>query len=737
MNEYLRFIYSLAIFHCSVILSGDFFWVQIDVVHTSTYPDTEGLAPVSHLRPGCIEDSNTYIRKPPVHCNRKTTNMGKKSGKKRQQKAVNSNGAENGTETQEGASQLESTSSTDTTNSKYEEIDENDNDVNEDEEFADSKEAHEEEKDLHEEIREEENVEDSKQEAVEETAPGAFPNEGVPEHEQTTKEFEREASKSDKEGALPPRDGIRTIVETGIPDHTDAPQKAPSSLLAARQNEITIKFDSKDAAARSAIESGRESIIKTFNGIKSTIGSAPELMGGVDIDWEFWGRVVENYDELVQNEPQTVQRAVADGIPKEFRGIVWQLVSRSKNLQLEELYFHLKNEPSIHERAIKRDLSRTSFFTNVNAANKADELFNVIKVYSLFDPDVGYTQGMVFIVVPLVMNMNEAECFCLLVTLMKDYGLRDLFCPEMHGLHLLLHQFDRLLEQCLPLLYNHLVRQGIRLLMYASQWFLTFFSYKFPLDVVLRIFDMVITQGIEAVLRLGVNLMLRNELNLLRLNFDALLDFLKLNLFNIYVSDEFIASTEKPESKRFSLMGRKGTTKGGANYYKLDAFVKDAMLVEVKPADINRFKLEFELLCEKDAARKQEIEEYKVKNGQLRYEIKQLETEFYTVNKDHMDVVQELVNTKVVLPDVLGDIEELEAQAASLEKDIKELEAKVEELSTLLPQDVDLKIQELLAENAKETERFAELEEKFHELSVQNNAMDAELKQRGGKKWFW
>lgn len=204
MNEYLRFIYSLAIFHCSVILSGDFFWVQIDVVHTSTYPDTEGLAPVSHLRPGCIEDSNTYIRKPPVHCNRKTTNMGKKSGRKRQQKAVNSNGAENSTENQEGASQLESTSSTDTTNSKdEEEIDENDNDVNEDEEFADSKEAHEEEKDLHEEIREEENVEDSKQVAVEETAPGAFPNEEVPEHEQTTKEVEHEASKSDKEGALP------------------------------------------------------------------------------------------------------------------------------------------------------------------------------------------------------------------------------------------------------------------------------------------------------------------------------------------------------------------------------------------------------------------------------------------------------------------------------------------------------------------------------------------------------
>lgn len=641
--------------------------------------------------------------------------MGKK-GKKRTQKASSENSTAIGENPAENDNQDLSLNQ-----SQEESGSQKDND-DDDDEFTDTLERQ---------------APESLEEPVEEVAaaPGAFPEsptKEVVEEPLVTKEQVTEAT-----GELPPRDGIRAAVETGIPKKLSPPSQAPSSLLAARQKEITIKFDSRDAAARSAIELGRQSIQNTFNAIKATIGSAPELMGGVDIDWEFWGRVVENYDELVKDEPLTVQRAVADGIPKEFRGIIWQLVSRSKNLQLEELYFHLKNETSVHERAIKRDLSRTSFFTNVNAANKADELFNVIKVYSLFDPDVGYTQGMVFILVPLVMNMNEAECFCLLVTLMKDYGLRELFCPEMQGLHLLLHQFDRLLEQCLPLLYNHLVRQGIRLSMYASQWFLTFFSYKFPLDVVLRIFDMVITQGIEAVLRLAVNLMLRNESNLLRLNFDALLEFLKLNLFNIYVSEEFVSTPDKPENKRFSLLGRKSTTKGGANYYKLDAFVKDAMLVDVSPADINRFKLEFELLCEKDAARTEEIEELRKKNGQLRYEIKELETDFYTINKDHMNVVQELVNTKVVLPDVYGDIEELEAQALSLEKDIKELEAKVEQLSSSLPQDVDSKIQDLLTENAKETERFAELEERFHELTIQNRTADAELKQKSGKKWFW
>lgn len=532
---------------------------------------------------------------------------------------------------------------------------------------------------------------------------------------------------------LPPRSLVHTIVQTG-PSGSAPESTTASLLLAAKQSDMNVRFGTKNAAQQSAINSGTASIRKTFADIKNTIGHmAPELLG-TTIDWPLWTRVVDNYEEVVLTEPETLQNAVTDGIPQEFRGIVWQLVARSKNLQLEELYMHLKSESSEHERAIKRDLTRTSFYTNVCAASKADEMYNVIKAYSLFDPDVGYTQGMAFIAVPLVMNMTEAECFCLLVTLMKDYGLRDLFCPDMHGLHLLLHQFDRVLEQCLPLLYNHLVRQGVRLLMYASQWFLTFFSYKFPLDVVLRIFDMVITQGIEVVVLLAVNLMLRNETSLLRLNFDSLLEFLKLSLFNVYVSDEFVGGPEK-EAKRFSIL-RKSPSKQGSHYYKLDAFVHDAMQITISPADLLRYKLEFDLMCQKDKSRLIEIEVLKVKNGLLRHEIKKLEMDYLTLNKDHISVVQNLVDTKVALPEVMGDIEELQETVATLEADVRELESKVDEGTVQLPQNIDTQIQDLLTQNALETERFANLEDQLSQLTFDSETLDAELKQHLGKKWF-
>lgn len=534
---------------------------------------------------------------------------------------------------------------------------------------------------------------------------------------------------------LPTRKNLYSSISADL--STLPPSSAGASLLLeARQAEISIKFGSKDPAQQNAINSGAASMKKTFNEIRATIGHmSPEMLGGEPVDWEFWSRVVDNYDMVVQEDPEAVQNAVADGIPKEFRGIIWQLVARSKDIHLEELYRHLKSESSIHDKAIKRDLTRTSFFTNVDALKKADELYSVIKAYSLFDPDVGYTQGMVFIAVPLIMNMTESECFCLLVTLMKEYGLRDLFAPDMHGLHLLLHQFDLLLDQNLPQLYNHLIRQGVRSLMYASQWFLTFFSYKFPLDVVLRIFDLVITQGIEGVLRLAVNLMIRNEATLLRLNFDALLEYLKANLFYVYVSDEFVTTPDK-ENKKFSLLSRKNTTKTG-KYYQLNAFIQDALRIAILPTDLVKFKVEFEQMCAADAARVDEIEKLKVDNGVLRHEIKELEGDYFKMNHDHVGVVQLLVDTKVILPEILSDIEELKELVTSLQEEISGLERKLEAGPEGLPQDIESKIQDLLAENASETERFANLEEQLQQLTIENETLGAELKQRGVKKWFW
>lgn len=78
----------------------------------------------------------------------------------------------------------------------------------------------------------------------------------------------------------------------------------------------------------------------------------------------------------------------------------------------------------------------------------------------------------------------------------------NLVCILQDGfetLHLRLYQLDRLIEEHLPDLWNHLVDSCIESHMYASQWFLTLFTAKFPLFLVFHILDVFLYQGMDTI----------------------------------------------------------------------------------------------------------------------------------------------------------------------------------------------------------------------------------------------
>ena len=130
--------------------------------------------------------------------------------------------------------------------------------------------------------------------------------------------------------------------------------------------------------------------------------------------------------------------------------------------------------------------------------------------------------------------MPDEEAFCVLVRLMKSYDLRSQYVPDMPGLQLRLFQFDRLLEELVPAVFMHLLRQGIKSSMYASQWFLTLLAYRFPLELVCSVFDLIFAEGVEAIFRFALALMRKNEQAILQLEFEQLLEFLKTGLFEHY-----------------------------------------------------------------------------------------------------------------------------------------------------------------------------------------------------------
>jgi hypothetical protein len=186
--------------------------------------------------------------------------------------------------------------------------------------------------------------------------------------------------------------------------------------------------------------------------------------------------------------------------------------------------------------------------------------------------------------------MPEEEAFCLFVRLMNQYQLRYQFVPGMPGLHLHLYQFERLLEDLEPAVYCHLHRRGVSPQLYATQWFLTLFAYRFPLQLVLRIYDLILSEGLErAILKLGIVLMQKNAAQLLKMrDMVELTTFLKERLFDVYID-------MSPSAKSVLESGFFGSAGGiDKEVYKADALVQDACAIQITPGTLKAYSKEWE-----------------------------------------------------------------------------------------------------------------------------------------------
>ncbi|GAA5908384.1 hypothetical protein JCM8208_006178 [Rhodotorula glutinis] len=356
------------------------------------------------------------------------------------------------------------------------------------------------------------------------------------------------------------------------------------------------------------------------------------------IDWDFWGRVMNDYEEVARTQPRDLSRAIQRGIPPALRGMTWQLMAAAKDANLEFVYSELLKQSSPHEKSIARDLSRTfpkhAYFVDADGVGQ-ENLFNVVKAYSLYDDEVGYTQGLQFIVGPLLLNMPDEEAFSVLVRLMKAYDLRSHYTPNMPGLQLRLFQFDRLVEELAPTVFLHMLRQGVKSSMYASQWFLTLFGYRFPLELVSAVFDLVFAEGVEAVFRFAVSLLRRNEAHLLTLEFEDLIDFLKNGLFEVYAPYEE-ERARNPDAQ-----------------YKVHEFVREALQVRITPMMLDQFGEEWASLCAAQTAHTAELDALRKANLQLSIQVRQLEASLAQINAEHCDLVKQVVASRL-------DREELE-----------------------------------------------------------------------------
>nr|XP_017236292.1 PREDICTED: EVI5-like protein isoform X3 [Daucus carota subsp. sativus] len=250
------------------------------------------------------------------------------------------------------------------------------------------------------------------------------------------------------------------------------------------------------------------------------------MIGIGSSDWKYYAR----------RKPHVVKRRIRKGIPDCMRGLVWQLISGSRDLLLmnpgvyEQLVIY---ETSASELDIIRDISRTFpthvFFQQRHGPGQRS-LYNVLKAYSVYDKNVGYVQGMGCLAGLLLLYMCEEDAFWLIVALLKGAVHAPMEGLYLAGLPLVqqyLFQFEQLVRVHLPMLGEHFTQEMINPSMYASQWFITVFSYSFPFPLALRIWDVFLYEGVHIVFKVGLALLKYCHDDLVKLPFETLIHALR------------------------------------------------------------------------------------------------------------------------------------------------------------------------------------------------------------------
>ncbi|XP_045456212.1 rab GTPase-activating protein 1-like [Melitaea cinxia] len=329
-------------------------------------------------------------------------------------------------------------------------------------------------------------------------------------------------------------------------------------------------------------------------------GDEPLLSGTGEVSKDCGVDVLENWAQVLRSwvgaRPRALSQLVRVGVPEALRGEVWlRLANVDQNDKLMETYRTLISKECPFEAVIQRDIARTfpahDFFREAGGLGQ-DSLLRLARAYAVYDVEVGYCQGLSFLAATLLLHMPEEQAFCLLVRLMYGYGLRELYKDGFEALYMRLHQLDRLMEEQLTDLRTHFQELGVEPHMFASQWFLTVFTARFPLPLVYHILDVFLLQGMDTLFQVSLALLTRARKDLLQHDFEGVLKYFRVTL---------------PKKCRAEEASRQ--------------IVKLACSIKVKR--LHKYQLEYEKFIKESAEKEKinvELERLKVINTQLQQE---------------------------------------------------------------------------------------------------------------------
>ena len=170
---------------------------------------------------------------------------------------------------------------------------------------------------------------------------------------------------------------------------------------------------------------------------------------------------------------------------------------------------------------IELDIERTFPYLGVFKGHSpmAEDLREILRVFVISRPDIGYIQGLSFIAGILLLNMDKFKAFISLMNLILNPIILPFYKMDNESIQQRLKLFKQVFYFNLPELCQHFDEVDLLPENYYLSWNMTLFTRDVNLELVNRIWDVFMIEGVKAIYSAAIVFLSHFEEKLMNMDF--------------------------------------------------------------------------------------------------------------------------------------------------------------------------------------------------------------------------
>ena len=170
---------------------------------------------------------------------------------------------------------------------------------------------------------------------------------------------------------------------------------------------------------------------------------------------------------------------------------------------------------------IELDIERTFPYLGIFKGDSpmAQDLREILRVFVISRPDIGYMQGLSFIAGIFLLNMDKFKAFISLMNLILNPIMLPFYKMDNESIQQRLKLFKQVFYFNLPELCEHFDELGLLPENYFLSWNMTLFTRDVNLELAKRIWDVFMIEGIKAIYSAAIVFLSHFERKLINMDF--------------------------------------------------------------------------------------------------------------------------------------------------------------------------------------------------------------------------